>query len=151
MDASNRNISLLFQSFLERCRRTLMAFWYPFPVDFLLQVAACDQGKCYKNQLSSRVCCFESFLLLSKLNFQFFPGYSASDSTCKTSWLILFWTDLVSSSWDKLQFPFFLPTASSNCVTLMSIFSEQEDSRGWTFLAVGWGVVCTITFPRNFS
>lgn len=142
---------MLFQSFLEWCGRTLMAVWYPFPVDFLLQVAACNQGKCYKNQLSSSTCCFETFLLLSKLNFHFFPGYYASDSTYKTSWLILFWIDLVSSSWDKLQFPLFLPTASSNCVTLMSVFQRGWKGRGWTFLALGWGVVCTITFPMNFS
>lgn len=57
----------------------------PFPIDFLLQVDLQSRKIILKkkNQSSSNLYYFKSFLLLFKLNFQLFSEYSASDSTYK--------------------------------------------------------------------
>lgn len=99
------SISVIFRKTWKKTQSVLVlkSHWFFFNHRWQFEIK--ESGK--KNQLSSSsLCSSESFLLLSKLNFQFSPEYSASDSTYETFWLILSWIDLVSSSWNKLQFPF---------------------------------------------
>lgn len=135
-DVSNlETLHCCFSHFQKDLEENSWWFGTQFPLIFFITGGSLRSKKVVKkNQLSSSLCCSESFLLLSKLNFQISPEYSASDSTYETLCLILLWIDqCLHHGTSCNSHLIFLPTASSNCVPLMFFFQGVRRAESGPF------------------